>query len=1545
MERFPARDKIREGKAGNQQPSGGCVEQGRAPPGDGAAGQGSTAAGQGARRPPSRGPGSQTKIAAGKSPGTKAEARRRRLEAAAAAAAAAVAPAAGGGARRPTGSAARRPESGGSLSSSSSSSSNRRPRPALALTRDMCATYSSRNPLFRFTPNVPRRVLTVPSEPAGNDGLDNAEFNFIARVNDVMDAPGTSYSVLDLLGQGTFGQVFRCQDHATKDIVAIKVVKNKPAYRNQAMLEIQVAKLLNERYDPNDTKNIVRLLDCFEFKNHLCLVFELLSINLYELLKQNQFRGLPLPLIRHFIKQILEALQALEQANVIHCDLKPENVLLMNKTTDGDEEARGAGRGGTRSGGAAGPSGGANRLKVIDFGSACYEGQTMYSYIQSRFYRSPEVLLGLPYDGAIDIWSLGCISVELFLGLPIFPGVSDHNQICRIVDMTGSLPEFMLENGKDTLKFFKRVQHKEEGGLGGRAVGEGKPRERGWRSGADMDVAVSPEREMGESGGRERGPSRSQARGYRYVLKTPQEYARDTGGVVPQLKKYFKHSNIPDIVQAYPLPGAGRRGAGGGGGNNTPEAAQEKEARRVFTHFVIGLLNPNPWKRWTPKQAASHPFITGQPHPRDLGALTIADDPLIGDRYTRQIQAVQLQYQKDQREAERKRAQRLRQQQQQQRQQQEQQQREQQREQRRGMAIPGVASGRGLSSISGVRLSGSGTPVSMGNHAPYHASPLHHNRTGSGDVGLMAMQIAHTPQGSRGVGEEYGLSSMSRPIDVPAGSNGANGGGGGGGGGGVMPHNLFGGGGGGGGGGVHDMMARSMGYTARGGAGTSYPPCVGDDAELDAGRAEAYSYSAASFSMGGASGNFVASDFGYALQRPGLRYEPASYKQSPPAVHSSSHAGPPSLLGQRRVSDVIPGRNQPQPGSSFGNYRHQAEGSRGGHERGGRALSMDQTQGAAMQYYASGGGGGGGGGGGLGGPLSGGGGRFGPQSAHYPMQQQASVSASMVGPPGYSPLARGTLLGPGGPPAPAFRNNAPQAAAVPWVRAGRGIGHGSQPLSGGARAHSTSPLFGRPPVVDFPSDAQRELGHDPSANDMHVHDGGGGSGGDTWTRHVSGVTSEDLAGSSARQARHAAQRGHRQDNRRGAATDPDKAGEPPAFAFQLDDGRIPTGAGGGGGGGGAGPSLASSLDWMGGEGVDDSEGVHKRSLNGTSKGVSPAAGVSAGATSPREIGGDLIHRDSPAALQPQLPQSGSLLSQQLMQYQQQLQGQGEGQQRSRTPFGSVAGGAPPEQSPSPAPHQQIPDSSYSGAPGGVGLSSGERWMSGRGGGGGGGGGGVCSQQGGLDEGGADHGAIGAGGGSAWGGSTSTRALRRRGSSGSSEFYFVDTQHQQGGPPGSYTQPPPPRNNMSPAAGPSSSRSIYPGRGHPMGGGSVGGPPSNIPGLPQQSHQQSQCQQGHHSPMPPRPRRSEMMGVGGVENGSWGRGAAEVGSWGSRSSSLHQAMQPQQQTQQQQQQPQHVPTPPRSMGGRAAGSWDDRGALGGPADIMGVLHEGNPSPEA
>ena len=377
------------------------------------------------------------------------------------------------------------------------------------------------------------------------------------------------------------------------------------------------------------------------------------------------------------------------------------------------------------------------------------------------------------------------------------------------------------------------------------------------------------------------------------------------------------------------------------------------------------------------------------------------------------------------------------------------------------MAIPGASSqSRGISSLSGISLTASGTPASLGSHTSYHASPLRHIRHGSGDGGLMAMQIAHTPQGPRGGREEHALGSMSRPIDVPAG---------GGSGGGLGAHNLFGhdlsrgasGGGaaaagvgvGGGGGGVggNGLTARSMGYPIRGGGGTSYPPLAGGgDTEVDLGHAEACSYSAATFSLGGgASGNYLASDFGYALQRPGLRYE-STYRQSPPATHGAGHLGQGAMRRNRRRASEVPGMTHP---GSFTSYPHQGEGAARGHERGGRALSMDHTQSAtALQYYA------GGGPGGVGGQLHGGGGHFGPQSLHYPssiQQASVSVSASTAGPPGFTPLARGGFLG----PPSSFRNIAPQAS-VPWVRAGRGIGH-SQPLHGGPRAHSTSPLFGR----------------------------------------------------------------------------------------------------------------------------------------------------------------------------------------------------------------------------------------------------------------------------------------------------------------------------------------------------------------------------------------------------------------------------------------------------------------------------------------------------
>ncbi|KAF4739920.1 dual specificity protein kinase yak1, partial [Perkinsus olseni] len=254
-----------------------------------------------------------------------------------------------------------------------------------------------------------------------NDGYDNAEGDFICRVNDVIANPeGYGYEIADRLGHGTFGQVLRCVTCDNRS-VAVKIIKNKPAYFQQALVEVRILQLLNRYYDTR----IVKMTDYFVYRKHLCIVFEQLSMNLYDVLKQNSFRGLPVNMIKSIMDQLLRALVCLQTQGIIHCDLKPENILLVTKRN--------------------------TKIKLIDFGSAAFSGYQVYTYIQSRFYRSPDVILGIhPFTTAIDMWSLGCILAELFLGLPLFPGSSEKDQLTRILALMGSVPCGILDKGRNT---------------------------------------------------------------------------------------------------------------------------------------------------------------------------------------------------------------------------------------------------------------------------------------------------------------------------------------------------------------------------------------------------------------------------------------------------------------------------------------------------------------------------------------------------------------------------------------------------------------------------------------------------------------------------------------------------------------------------------------------------------------------------------------------------------------------------------------------------------------------------------------------------------------------------------------------------------------------------------------------------------------------------------------------------------------------------------------------------------------------------------------
>ena len=219
---------------------------------------------------------------------------------------------------------------------------------------------------------------------ATNNGFDTDQQEYHVRYNDHI---GWRYEVVKKIGKGSFGIVLRVFDHKDKEFVALKVLKNKKRLYKQGLVEAKLIDVLNQK-DPEDKKNIIKKLDQFVFRKHLVITFELLSVKLYDFIKMNNFQGFSLSLIKRFAIQILISLYFMRENNIVHCDLKPENILLRKINKSG--------------------------IKIIDFGSGCFEDQKIYTYIQSRFYRAPEIVLGIQYNAAIDMWSVGCIIAEMF---------------------------------------------------------------------------------------------------------------------------------------------------------------------------------------------------------------------------------------------------------------------------------------------------------------------------------------------------------------------------------------------------------------------------------------------------------------------------------------------------------------------------------------------------------------------------------------------------------------------------------------------------------------------------------------------------------------------------------------------------------------------------------------------------------------------------------------------------------------------------------------------------------------------------------------------------------------------------------------------------------------------------------------------------------------------------------------------------------------------------------------------------------------------------
>jgi len=251
------------------------------------------------------------------------------------------------------------------------------------------------------------------------------------------------YRVLEEVGVGTFGRVLSAIDfersrynrnHERREqdeSVAIKIVRKVERYYESALIEAQIIRDVNRRGGRGRTHCVV-LHDSFTFQGHYCMVFENLGPSLYDFLKRHNYQPFPMACVQDFAVQLLETMEFLHSFRIVHTDMKLENILLTNsREIRFDRQIMVPER---------------TKVKLIDFGGACYDESKKSSVINTRQYRAPEVILATGWSMPSDMWSLGCILVELYQGELLFPTHSNVEHLALMEHTIGPFPRRMLKN-------------------------------------------------------------------------------------------------------------------------------------------------------------------------------------------------------------------------------------------------------------------------------------------------------------------------------------------------------------------------------------------------------------------------------------------------------------------------------------------------------------------------------------------------------------------------------------------------------------------------------------------------------------------------------------------------------------------------------------------------------------------------------------------------------------------------------------------------------------------------------------------------------------------------------------------------------------------------------------------------------------------------------------------------------------------------------------------------------------------------------------------